>query len=92
MHIRFHMRQRRSAKREENMDDSQRGSPIAAAAGQLPDEAAVFAEHLHLIMQQLNEQECQLIELKMQDYESAKYLFPGTSIRGYKWSEHRPER
>ena len=24
--------------------------------------------------------------------ESAKYLFPGTSIRGYKWSEHRPER
>jgi hypothetical protein len=27
-----------------------------------------------------------------EDLESAKYLFPGTSIRGYKSSEHRPER
>jgi hypothetical protein len=29
---------------------------------------------------------------KLLHQESATYLFPGTSIRGYKSSEHRPER
>jgi hypothetical protein len=34
----------------------------------------------------------ELYKLEVDSLESATYLFPGTSIRGYKSSEHRPER
>jgi RNA polymerase sigma factor (sigma-70 family) len=68
---RFHMRQKRGLDQEQRgavpaRDDSAAGFE-PAAPGPTPAQAAEFADQLHLLLASLEEEERQILELKLQD-------------------------
>ena len=68
---RFHAQQKRGVDRERHLDSLSAGGASPAydvAAGQArPSEMLVFAEELQHLLQQLDEDECRVVELRLQD-------------------------
>ncbi|MFO0819414.1 MAG: sigma-70 family RNA polymerase sigma factor [Pirellulales bacterium] len=72
MQIRYHMRQRRSPRREVPLETPAESSTAPniqpAAAASTPEELAMFAEQLEQLMSALSDEERRMVELKLQDY------------------------
>lgn len=70
MHVRFHKRQRRDVSSEQHLDAVQAdGSPTmpeVAGSGTLPDEQVAFADQFRHLVEQLDEDESRVLELKLQ--------------------------
>lgn len=68
---RFHLRQRRSAARERRLadgpEDTIPGVQPIEAADVSPDEAAEFADQLQTLLADLDDEERQLVEMKLED-------------------------
>ncbi len=63
---RFHSRQKRSVHQEASLDDSRIGGLALAAAQPTPEEAAEFADHLQNVLDSLDEEERQIILLRLE--------------------------
>jgi RNA polymerase sigma factor (sigma-70 family) len=65
---RFHGRQKRSVHQEASLDDTRFGGPGLSAAEPTPEEAAEFADQLQRILDALDEEERQIILLRLEQY------------------------
>jgi RNA polymerase sigma factor (sigma-70 family) len=65
---RFHGRQKRSVNQEASLQDSRLGAPPLAATQPTPEESAAFAEQLQSVLAALDEEERQIILLRLEEY------------------------
>ena len=68
---RFHHRQKRALDAEQYLDggsDSERGAREMASREPEPDEAAGFADQLQRLLSEMEEEQQQLVQLKLQNY------------------------
>lgn len=69
---RFHLRQKRGLDREvhaiASSDDSTASGPAIPAEGESPAEAAEFADQFQALMDTLDDEEKQIVDLKLQEY------------------------
>lgn len=66
---RFHLRQKRSLDREVAVGgDDDPGAPPPAATGPGPDEAAAFADEFEKLMADLDDEERQVVDLRLQEF------------------------
>lgn len=72
LQARFHGRQRRSPDREQRLGLGKEATGMTAGDlvgdGLSPDESAAFAEQLHRLLADMDETECQVIQLKLEQY------------------------
>jgi RNA polymerase sigma factor (sigma-70 family) len=73
---RFHLRQKRGLNREEPLDSNPQASSFIGfqpvAPGPSPDEAAEFADQLQHLLASLDEEERQVVDLRLQECTSAE--------------------
>ena len=69
---RFHRRQKRGFDREERLEADRAGKREFAAPDPTPVEAAEFADELQQLLAALDEEERQLVELKLEQYKNAE--------------------
>lgn len=76
MHIRHHKRQRRDVSCEQHLDTVQSDGnsvvPELSSEETQPDEQAAFADQFRHLMQQLDEEETQVLELRLQQATNAE--------------------
>src|SRR5436309_3080786 len=69
---RFHLRQKRGIDREQPLDSDPQSSNAVGfqpvAPGPSPEEAAEFADHLQHLLASLDEEERQVVDLRLQEY------------------------
>jgi RNA polymerase sigma factor (sigma-70 family) len=73
---RFHLRQKRGLDREQQLDSDPQASGASRfepiAPGPSPDEAAEFADQLQHVLASLDEEERQVVDLRLQEYSTAE--------------------